>query len=192
MQDKQRPPFSKQSAIRQHYLQLRRNISTSQQRRASQSVCEQILSSPDYKRSHHIAAYVSVGNEIDLDAFIQQAVLDKKKVYLPRIVETNIELTLYTGKADLVANRFGILEPPKDGASICAEQIDLIYLPLVAFDKHGHRVGMGGGYYDRYLCRVKNDLTPTRIGVAHALQEVDDCLANEWDVALHKVIQAAW
>ncbi len=190
MQDTQNPSFNKQSAIRRHYLQLRRNISSVQQYHASQSVCENILNSQDYKEAEHIAAYFSVGNEINLNTFIQQALSDGKKIYLPRIVEHNIVLTQYTESENLVINRFNILEPPATAPRISAEKLDLIYLPLVAFDKHGHRIGMGGGYYDRYLSTVKDHVAPLRIGVAHAIQSVDDCLPNEWDIPLHGVIQA--
>lgn len=191
MQNEHPPSFSNQSAIRQHYLLLRRNISAQQLQQASQSVCQQILNSQHYEDAQHIAAYFSVGNEINLSTLIQQAVQDGKQIYLPRIVEQDIVFSHYTGPEYLVKNRFGILEPCASNVSIQVEQLDIIYLPLVAFDKHGHRIGMGGGYYDRYLSSVKNHSSPSRIGVAHAIQKADDCLANEWDIPLHHIIQAS-
>jgi len=190
MQDKQFPPFNNQSDIRQYCLNIRNNLSTEQHRAASQSACEQITASNTYLQAQHIAAYLSVGKEVDLQQLIQQALQDGKYIYLPRIVGQEIVFTHYTEQSSLVKNRFGILEPSAASSSIEISLLDVIYLPLVAFDKQGQRIGMGGGYYDRYLYSVKDKTRPIRVGVAHPEQEVNDCLPQAWDVALHTVTKA--
>lgn len=189
MQDKQR--FNNQSAIRQHYLDIRNDISAEQQCVASNLVCDQIIASDSYQKAQHIAAYLAFGKEIDLSPLLTQAQQDNKHVYLPRIVGQDIVFSLYTGHDDLVENRFNILEPKPTTDCIECAQLDVIYLPLVAFDQQGHRIGMGGGYYDRYLNQAKYASQPIRIGVAYTEQEVDDCQPNEWDVSLHAVIQSS-
>lgn len=188
MQDKQR--LNTPSAIRQYCLNIRNNISVAQHRAASQSVCKQVIASNTYLQAQHIAAYLSVSKEIDLQLLIQQALKDGKCIYLPRVIGENIIFHRLTDKSNLIKNRFGILEPHAESASIERNALDVVYLPLVAFDLQGQRIGMGGGYYDRYLYSAKDDATPLRIGVAHPEQEVADCLPQTWDVGLHSVIQA--
>ena len=84
-------------------------------------------------------------------------------------------------------NRFGIAEPPASNPHIQPEDIDAVLAPLVAFDDQGHRLGMGGGYYDRFLPRL-NAGTPL-IGVAFACQQYEQPLPREaWDVPLHAVV----
>lgn len=188
MQDKHL--FSSQSAIRQHCLDLRGNIPIEQYRAASQSVCDQIINSKHYQQAQHIAAYLSIGKEINLQQLIQQARMASKRVYLPRVTGQSIIFAEYTGADDLVKSALGILEPRTGGCTIDLSSIDVMYLPLVAFDPQGHRIGMGGGYYDRYLSKAIDASSPVRIGVAHPEQCVENCLPNPWDVPLHSVIQA--
>lgn len=190
MQDKQLSSFNNQSAIRQHCLTIRNKLSSAQHRAASLSVCEQIISSDHYRQAQHIAAYLSVGKEIDLQQLIQQALQDGKHIYLPRIAGQEMVFLRHTEQSPLIENRFGILEPVAESPATQCHLLDLIYLPLVAFDSQGQRIGMGGGYYDRYLNHVKDKALPLRIGVAHPQQKVANCLPQTWDIALHSVIKA--
>lgn len=95
-----------------------------------------------------------------------------------------------TASTRLRANRFGILEPDTRRL-VTAPQLDLILLPLVAFDVCGNRVGMGGGYYDAslgYLRQRRRWRRPRLLGVAHELQRVDHIDVDRWDVALDGVV----
>ena len=92
----------------------------------------------------------------------------------------------------LVPNRFAIPEPvPRRRPPHHARQLDLLLVPLVAFDARGNRLGMGGGYYDRtlaYLGHRTHWRRPRVVGLAHALQRVDALPKNAWDIPVDGVI----
>ena len=85
-------------------------------------------------------------------------------------------------------NRFGIPEPVVDATDLhSAEALDIILLPLVAYDLHGHRIGMGGGFYDRTLAFTRScpyDQRPELIGLAHEFQYDDKIEPAPWDINL--------
>jgi len=82
--------------------------------------------------------------------------------------------------------RFGIAEPA-EGRTVPPEQLDLVLVPLTAFDAENRRLGRGGGYYDGYLKRCVN---ARKVGVAFAEQKLDEVVADEYDVRLDAVIYA--
>ena len=88
----------------------------------------------------------------------------------------------------LKANRFGIAEPDLPASQLLpATRLDIIVVPLVAFDGHGNRLGMGGGFYDRSLADSSGH-SPLLIGYAHDLQQVNQLPARPWDKKLHAVV----
>ena len=97
-----------------------------------------------------------------------------------------------TLKSRLALNRFGIPEPATTSREIkSARNLDLILLPLVAADRHGNRLGMGGGFYDNslaFLHRRHIWKLPHIIGVAHDFQIVDNLPSDPWDVQLNALI----
>lgn len=99
----------------------------------------------------------------------------------------------WRGGEPLVQNRFGIPEPSA-GERLSGESLDLVLLPLLAFDRQGHRLGTGGGYYDRsfaFLAGVERPARPLLVGVGYALQEVDALAPAEWDIDLDAVVTEA-
>lgn len=98
----------------------------------------------------------------------------------------------YTRGAGMVSNRFGIPEPAETGrAWLRGLQIDVALVPLVAFDPSGHRLGMGGGYYDRtfrFLLHRRHWRRPALIGLAYEFQCVDAIARRAWDVPLDAVV----
>ena len=89
-------------------------------------------------------------------------------------------------------NRFGILEPyVSQRACLDPTQLDWIFVPLVAFDSSGHRLGMGGGYYDASLAILRSRIhwrQPRLVGLAHEFQRIDHLSVDESDVPLHGIL----
>ncbi len=110
------------------------------------------------------------------------------RIALPRVgAAGQMEFHRFNDGDEVQNNRFGIAEPHARAPLIEAPALDVVLVPLVAFDPLGHRLGMGGGFYDRYLPRLTPD-TPL-IGVAFACQQHHEALPSQaWDVPLHAVV----
>jgi 5-formyltetrahydrofolate cyclo-ligase len=96
---------------------------------------------------------------------------------------------LWDGRSSLQPNQWGILEPCLNEVQVrvAIEEVSCVLMPLVAFDQHGNRLGMGGGFYDRLLAGLVNlpiEQRPWLLGWAHSLQQVDPIQPEPWDVAL--------
>ncbi|NOH69760.1 5-formyltetrahydrofolate cyclo-ligase [Vibrio pectenicida] len=182
---------------RQNYRQLirtqRNQLSQEDQSQAAKSLVKHFLSLPEINQAQHIALYLPADGEIDTSLLINRLIIVGKNIYLPVIHPFSAGHLLflsYESTTTMVSNRYNILEPKlmKD-AIIPANQLDIICTPLVAFDKQGHRLGMGGGYYDRTLApwfHYKSG--PKPIGLAHSCQEVEQLPVESWDVPLPKIV----
>jgi 5-formyltetrahydrofolate cyclo-ligase len=91
---------------------------------------------------------------------------------------------------DIATNRLGIPEPADTDASLAPDALDVVLVPLLGFDRRGHRLGFGGGYYDRsfaFLRDVERPAKPLLVGIGYALQEVERVPHEDWDVPLDYV-----
>ena len=97
----------------------------------------------------------------------------------------------YNPDDTLTPNRFGILEPTLEGNRLIpARNLDLVLVPLVAFDRTGKRLGMGKGYYDQTFAFLKQENTrkmPHLIGLAYGFQEIADLPMDDWDIPLYGI-----
>ncbi len=150
-------------SLRAILLQKRRILTPQQVAAASASIVEQITSLPAFQKAHRILFYYPIHNEIDLRALCQIA--PDKEYFLPSVHRKTIEIKRYTGEDNIHRGKYGIPEPKITSYN---GSIDIILVPGVAFDKKGHRLGRGGGYYDRFL-RVRNSM---RIGIGYNFQLV--------------------
>jgi 5-formyltetrahydrofolate cyclo-ligase len=151
---------------------------------ASESLCDRLANLPEFQAAHYVALYCPFGGEIDpLGVMLQYP---NKSYYLPVVKEDfKMDFRPFAGPQDCIKNQYGILEPISTEA-IQPCELDLVAVPLVGFDKWGHRLGMGGGYYDRAFqhCTESTRL----IGVAYQWQEIDELNAEAWDVDLHAIV----
>ena len=181
--------------LRQQIREKRRALSDSERECAAFSLCERIASSRVFQQSKHIAFYLTNDCEIDLALLIEHAWQQGKHCYLPVLAEPNTQrlwFIPYTAKTKLKTNRYGIAEPVHSRKTRLRKtlSLDLILMPLVAFDKQGNRVGMGGGFYDRTLAFLKQRQywhKPKLLGVAYELQKQEQLKTNPWDIPLQAI-----
>jgi 5-formyltetrahydrofolate cyclo-ligase len=141
---------------------------------------------PLYAR--RFALYAASDGEIDTGDLVDRLLERGRQVVLPVVLSDRLlAFYRYTPKTRLVRNRYGILEPDtRTTPSVAARTLDVVFMPLVAFDANGHRLGMGGGFYDATFGRLPR--RPVLIGLAHALQRIDHLDAADWDIPLDAVV----
>ena len=134
--------------------------------------------------------YVNKDNEVRTEEMIKESLRMGKKVAVPitRVKEKNLEPSLLTDyDLELSPGTYGILEPTEEYIRpISPEEIDLIIVPGVAFDRLGSRLGFGGGFYDNFLKRLPS--STTRIALAFQLQIVEQVPCEEKDQPVDIII----
>ena len=184
--------MTKKNQLRQEMRQRRRELSHSERVHASVALAEQVAASRLFQTSERIAFYLPNDGEIDLQPLIEYAWQVNKQCFLPVIGPRNsrrLWFLPYNIEIPLQVNRFGIPEPVhhRGERQFKPHALDLILLPLVAFDKSGHRLGMGGGYYDRtlaFLAHRRLWRKPHLLGTAYQFQQLETLPTQPWDIPL--------
>jgi len=179
--------------LRQQIRKTRANLTALQQQQAEDSITQQALALIEERNAQHIALYVSFDGEISTEKLIKTLWAQGKQVYLPVLHPFNPNHLLflrYLPDTPMLKNKFGIWEPKLNVQSVLPlEELDILFTPLVAFDKQGNRLGMGGGFYDRTLQNWQNtSFIP--VGLAHQCQQVEQLPTEAWDVPLHQILVA--
>lgn len=186
------------SQLRQQLRQARKALSPREQRQASRQLFRQLAQQPIFRRSRHIAFYLANDAEIDPAPLLRHAQRLGKHCYLPVVNGWPHGFMrfqrLYPGQR-WKTNRFGIREPrPQRSRQVPVWRLNLVLMPLVGFDQHGNRLGMGGGFYDRALAyrqRRQQWPGPCLLGMAHRCQKVAQLPAASWDIPLDGIVSDA-
>lgn len=187
------PSPSTRAQLRKKIRALRRALSAHQQHLHAQKLADNICRHHRFRNATRIAFYLPEDGEIDTAYLIERAWRYKKQIYLPVVPPLGHALFFapFTANSQLQPNRFGIPEPVSHPRTwLRARQLNLIMVPLVAFDAHGNRLGMGGGFYDRSLAFTRHRKqwhSPHLMGLAHELQKVDQLPCESWDVPLNMI-----
>lgn len=116
------------------------------------ALCARFLALPQVARAETLLLYYGVGAEIDTARLLSPLLAMGKTVALPKCLPgRRLVAKTVSNETVLLLHPFGVLEPGEDCPLLPKEDIDLILVPGLAFDKRGYRLGQGGGYYDRYL-----------------------------------------
>ncbi|MBI5041761.1 MAG: 5-formyltetrahydrofolate cyclo-ligase [Gammaproteobacteria bacterium] len=173
----------------------RRALTEHERWQCAHDCARHLLNHHAFRNARRIAAYLPADGELDTAPLIERAWEMGKRVYLPVLLphgENRLWFARYTPDTHLVDNRFGIPEPARAAHTRASPlALDLVLTPLVAFDAHGHRLGMGGGFYDRsfaYLRHHTRWLRPRLIGLAYDFQRHARLPSQPWDVPLHAVV----
>ena len=179
--------------LRQQIRKTRANLTALQQQQAEDSITQQALALIEAQNAQHIALYVSFDGEISTEKLIKTLWAQDKHVYLPVLHPFNPNHLLflrYLPDTPMLKNKFGILEPKLNVQNVLPlDELDILFTPLVAFDKQGNRLGMGGGFYDRTLQNWQN-VSFIPVGLAHQCQQVEQLPTEAWDVPLHRILVA--
>ena len=184
--------------LRRRLRAQRRALSTEAQQRAAAALATHLAATRWFRASQRVAAYIANDGEIDPAATVDRLRRARRQLYLPVLSplrHDRLWFARFDADTPLTRNRLNIwqpLAPPRELQR--AQALDLILLPLVAFDGAGNRLGMGGGFYDRSLAFLRGRRhwrRPYIVGLAHEFQRVGSLSPDPWDVPLDGIVTDA-
>ena len=184
------PITADRAALRKQMRDARRGLPPRERLAAAEAVADHLRALlPAFSQTGKIAGYWACDGELPLHPLLTGKF--PFTYLLPRVrAGKQLDFVSWRPGDGVTTNRFGIPEPAA-GEAIEASLIDVILLPLLAFDRHGHRLGSGGGYYDRTLAfstGAPRASRPLLVGVGYALQELSELHTEAWDVPLDYVV----
>lgn len=164
---------------------------------AAEAVAAQVIQLTEFLNAQHLGCYLAIEGELDPMPLLHCAQTMKKNLYLPIICSPDtldsapLEFHAYALDDPLLKGVHGINAPAHRVQLPCEiAQLDLIFLPLVAFDPHCNRLGRGAGHYDRTLNIAKqhNGHLPCLVGLAYEFQKIHEMATDKWDVPLDLIV----
>lgn len=147
-------------------------------------ILARLRSFPPYLTAKTILFYFPFRGEVDVRSLLREAWREGRRVLLPVVRGGEMEAALFCGEELLHPNAFGVLEPGREAPRVSPEELDLVLVPGLAFDREGFRLGFGKGYYDRFLSRTR----AFRLGVAYSAQVVEKLPREEGDLPMQALV----
>lgn len=170
--------------IRQEFLKKRRKMNKEEAIKCSEDIISQLTNSQVFKESENIMIYLSFNNEVDTFKLMEYCLNNGKRVIVPYCIKKErkiIPSEIKNPNTELKTSSLGFKEPDLANLrEVKIEDIDLVIVPGVVFDECGNRIGFGGGYYDRFLKRLKN--TTMTIAICYDYQLIDKVPVDELDI----------
>ncbi|MBR1838557.1 MAG: 5-formyltetrahydrofolate cyclo-ligase [Bacteroidaceae bacterium] len=172
------------SDLRQYIRQLKHTVAPEQLCDYSKQLATMLEAHPWFREATHVMLFASLPDEPDT-RYILEKYAATKRLYLPAVVGEDIEVRPYRATSTMEVGPYAISQPLSETLTdlTCLE---LIVTPGVAFDRQGHRLGRGRGYYDRLFARP--DVQARRLGYAFPFQIVDNVPAHVHDIPMHDVL----
>jgi 5-formyltetrahydrofolate cyclo-ligase len=179
--------MNQRNTLRKTMLAQRKKLSPALQTQAASQICQTTLAQPAFQQAQHIGCYYPVHNEVNTLAIINQAWLLEKYCYLP-VVQNDGTLVFarYMANTPLNANAWNIPEPIEK-TIIHPTKLDIVLVPLLAFNLQKHRLGYGKGYYDKTFTHRKQQNQPLLIGLAYDYQLTNLGPIQDHDIAMDKI-----
>ena len=185
------PAESGQALLRREKIKLRQALSVRQRQEKSERILEQVLGLPQYRKAGNILCYASFGAEVSTKELILKSLSLQKSVYCPRVEEDRIRFYRIDSPNDLSEGFHKIPEPDAKSPVYRESPDTLVIVPGTVFDRCGHRIGYGGGYYDRFLAGLsKSSEGPFFVGVCFSCQLAENICPKPHDVPMDLVIFA--
>jgi 5-formyltetrahydrofolate cyclo-ligase len=165
--------------LRRRSLEARASLSPTDVERRSRDITERFFENFSLTETRNLHVFISIEKFKEVDtAFVIQKLRHEfphVRTIAPRVdhVSGNIEHVAFNDSTQFVVDRWGISEPV-DGDMVMPEQIDIVLAPGLAFDKFGHRVGYGKGFYDRFLKRTRADCLKAGLSYFPPVDQIDD------------------
>jgi 5-formyltetrahydrofolate cyclo-ligase len=180
--------FAQRRALRQQLGERRRALPPPARMAAAQGLRRSLEQLPEYLTDAHVAGYWACHGELPLNLVIPALASRDQQFLLPlTTADKRLQFAPWQAGDAVQPNRHGIPEPVAPATWLAPEQVELVLVPLLGFDRRGHRLGYGGGYYDRSFAFLNERTRPSEpllVGIAYAFQELPMIDAEAWDVAL--------
>ncbi len=177
--------ISKKQEIRKEVYGLRRAMTKEAWEEASAAILNSLQQSLIYQSSKCLYCYVDYNHEVGTGGILEDAWKAGKKVYVPKVLGKDMEFFEIKSFSELEPGCKGILEPKENPEKKASGEEGLMILPGVAFDERCHRIGYGGGFYDRYLAAHPN---LRRIALAFSYQIYKEVVWEEFDISPEIII----
>ncbi len=176
--------------LRRYILRLRDRQSIGEVQQKSEDITDQVLLLHEFVRARGIACYVSKGTEVDTRVLIRRALDRGNQVLIPVVKKGDVDLFFSEIKdlgKELAPGTFDILEPkPEFVRPVSLDAIDILFVPGIAWDRNGYRLGWGRGYFDRVLKSLPPHVKS--VGLAFNLQLINQIPRDQFDVAVDMVV----
>ncbi len=179
---------SQKDEVRKVCLGQRISLGEKERNRKSKIIQQRLMDLPEYRQAQTVMLYLNFREEVETTALAEATIAGRKKLVLPRCASDRILLPLEVGdlEQDIESGTYGIHEPKLALRAAEPSEIDLIIVPGTAFDLQGNRLGYGGGYYDRFLMRLK-PLTPI-VALGFECQVIGQVPVGQNDVKMTMLI----
>jgi 5-formyltetrahydrofolate cyclo-ligase len=178
----------KKTEIRKKFLNERKALTDVQIRSASQQIHDWLFRSFPIHSFEKIHVFLPIKEQLEIDTWLIISTLQtdfSTQIIIPKTNKDNtLSNYLLTPKTKFATNQWGILEPiPDEHFYVKNEQIDMVLLPLLAFDKRGFRVGYGKGFYDKFLATCRPDILKIGLSIFEPIDEISDI--NSFDIKMN-------
>lgn len=173
-------------ALRKKIREQKRAMTPAQIEEASRKLAEQFLATEAYRNAKTVYGYLPYNQEVRTVPILEQALADGKRVAVPKVYDDEMRFICLTDLAQVETGYAGIPEPIGDGP-VADDPTALVLMPGLAFDREGHRIGYGGGFYDKFLAA---EPTHPTVALCYAFQMVEELPTEEFDVPVDLVLWA--
>lgn len=171
--------------LRKKYLILRKSILDKDNK--SKIIANKLINTKEYINAKTIALYKNLDSEVNTNELIDYSLKLNKVVILPKVINNDLYFYKYNIKDKLIKSNFGVLEPIDNINNLVnINNIDLIIIPGICFDKYKNRLGFGKGYYDRYL--MNKNIKKIAICFDEQILKEDIIPTNKYDIKMDIII----
>ncbi|MCS7262643.1 MAG: 5-formyltetrahydrofolate cyclo-ligase [Aquificaceae bacterium] len=169
--------------LRRCFIKEREALPPERRRELSLRIVEKVLQLPQLREAKSVLLFYPHRGEPDIRPLFSWVLGEGKELLLPRVSGQELKLLKVQDPQELLPGAYGILEPP-GGEEVKPEEVHFSLIPGLLFDRAGHRVGYGKGYYDRLMGKLGG----TKVGVCYHFQVLDKVPTDPWDVPVNLVI----